>query len=152
DSSRIYMWAHSNGGQIALSVLEISQAKIPTTLWAPVSKPFPYSILYYTDEFDDYCKALLLELAKLEQDYDVNNFSISEYVDRIKAPIAIRQGTADIEVPLQWSDELVQNLKDHKIEVEYNVYPAADHNMLGSWEKAIERDIRFFNNGGKVEE
>ena len=58
DSSRIHIWAHSNGGQIALTFLEITGVSAPTVLWAPVSKPFPYSILYFTDDSDDHGKAL----------------------------------------------------------------------------------------------
>lgn len=151
DPDKVAIWAHSNGGQIALSVLEISQKPIPTTLWAPVSKPFPYSILYYTDEFDDQGKALRKELAHFESDYDVSLFSITKYFDRIKAPIAVRQGTSDEAVPLAWSEALVKNLKDLDIDVEYNVYPAADHNMLGAWDKAIERDLQFFKKNLNIE-
>ena len=35
-------------------------------LWAPVSKPFPYNILYYTDEAEDRGKWLRGEIAKFE--------------------------------------------------------------------------------------
>ena len=41
DVDKISIWGHSNGGQIALSVLEISGKSYSTSLWAPVSKPFP---------------------------------------------------------------------------------------------------------------
>jgi hypothetical protein len=44
------LWAHSNGGQIALTTLEVTKSSYPTTLWAPVTKGFPYSVLYYTPE------------------------------------------------------------------------------------------------------
>ncbi|MCX6724915.1 MAG: hypothetical protein NTV20_02330, partial [Candidatus Shapirobacteria bacterium] len=50
---KIFLWAHSNGGQITLSVLEISQKPIPTVLWAPVTKGFPESVLQYMGEMDD---------------------------------------------------------------------------------------------------
>ena len=36
-SDQLFIWAHSNGGQIALSTLEIIDEAIPATLWAPVS-------------------------------------------------------------------------------------------------------------------
>ena len=144
DSSKIGIWAHSNGGQIALSVLEISGQPIPTTLWAPVSKPFPYSILYYTDEFDDEGKALRAEIARLEKDYDVNDFSITKYFDQIKAPIQLQQGTGDDAVPVTWSNNLNQTLKDKDIDITYYIYPGADHNMTPGWDTAVERDLEFF--------
>ena len=70
-AGKIGIWGHSNGGQIALTVLEISEKEYPTVLWAPVSKPFPYSILYYTDEAEDRGKALRKKLAEFEKDYNV---------------------------------------------------------------------------------
>ena len=58
DPNRIGIWGHSNGGHIALATLAISGVTYPTVLWAPVSTSFPYSILYYTDQYDDNGKAL----------------------------------------------------------------------------------------------
>ena len=46
DQKNIFIWAHSNGGQIALTVLEITGENYPTVLWAPVTESFPYSILF----------------------------------------------------------------------------------------------------------
>ncbi len=143
NTERIGIWAHSNGGQIALSVLEITGKAYPTILWAPVTKPFPYSILYFTDEFEDHGRALRAELARLEKDYDVNQYSITTYFDRIKAPIQLHQGGADDAVPLEWSDSFAKTLKSLDIDVTYFTYSEADHNMSGSWEKVVERDLAF---------
>ena len=49
DSSRIGIWGHSNGGQIAITVLEILQKPIPTSLWHPGTKPFRIEIFYNTN-------------------------------------------------------------------------------------------------------
>jgi len=108
-------------------------------LWAPVSKPFPYSILYYTDEAEDRGKALRKKLADFEKDYDVELYSLTNYLDRIKAPIQIHQGTLDEAVPRRWTDELVK-----RIEVDYRVYPGADHNLVGGWSQAVQRSIDFW--------
>jgi len=143
DKERIYMWGHSNGGQIALSVLEISGKEIPTSLWAPVSKPFPYSILYYTDEFDDLGRALRKVVAGFEAQYEASEYSIHEHYDWIKAPIQIHQGTADEAVPLKWSVELEKSLKELDKEVRLYVYTGADHNLVGGWDEAVRRDLEF---------
>jgi len=145
DPERIFMWGHSNGGQIALSVLEISGKKIPTTLWAPVSKPFPYSILYYTDEFDDYGRALRKVVAGFEAQYEADEYSIHNYYDWIEAPIQIHQGTADEAVFLKWSEELEERLSELNKQVELFVYPGADHNLVGSWDQAVREDLVFFD-------
>jgi len=144
DYEKLAFWGHSNGGQIALSVAEITGHKYPTVVWAPVSKPFPYSILYYTDEFDDNGKALRRALAKFEENYDVEKYSPANFYDLIKAPIQIHQGVADEEVPVVWSDELEKILKDKKVNVEYFTYPGENHNFQnGSWPLAVSRSAEF---------
>ena len=144
DEKKISMWGHSNGGQIALSVLEISSQEITTSLWAPVSKPFPYSIFYYTDEFDDYGKALRKVVAGFEAQYDADLYSIHEYYDWIKASIQIHQGTNDEAVPLKWSQDLEKALEDLDKEVELYIYSGADHNLVGGWNEAVRRDVEWF--------
>lgn len=145
DPERVGLWAHSNGGQIALSVLEITGTNYPTVLWAPVSKPFPYSILYFTDEFDDRGKALRKAVASFEEDYDVEAYSPTNFYDRIQAPIQLHQGSADNAVPIQWSNILKKSLKDLNKEVEYFIYPGADHNLTPSWNAAVARSLNFYN-------
>lgn len=145
DIDKVGIWGHSNGGQIALSALTISGLSYPTVLWAPVSTSFPYSILFYTDETDDKGKALRKALAFFEQDYDTESFSPPNFYQWIKAPIQIHQGTADEEVLVWWTDELVENLKKDEIDVKYLKYPGADHNLQPSgWSDAAQSSISFF--------
>lgn len=144
DPARIGIWGHSNGGQIALTVLEITGKPYPTTLWAPVTKPFPYSILYYTDEAEDRGKALRKKLADFEKDYDVELYAMVNFVDRITAPLQLHQGTADDAVPVKWNDEFVQALREKNKTIGYFLYPGADHNLTPSWSTVIVRDIEFF--------
>lgn len=140
----LFIWGHSNGGQIALTVLEITGWEYPTTLWAPVSKPFPYSVLYYTDESEDRGKFLRREIAKFEETYDPDLYSIDKYYDRIASPLQIHQGTADDAVPTTWSEDLVEKLEELEVDVTYYVYPGAEHNMTPSWDLVVGRDILFF--------
>jgi dienelactone hydrolase len=141
----IFIWGHSNGGQIALTMLEVTGVEYPTVLWAPVSKPFPYSILYYTDESADRGKLIRRELAGFEQTYDPDLYAIDLNYERLKAPIQLHQGTADGAVPREWSDELNKRLDGLEVDIEYFVYPGADHNLNSSWNTVVERNIGFFN-------
>jgi uncharacterized protein len=140
----VFIWAHSNGGQIALTVLEATGVEYPTTLWAPVTKPFPYSVLYYTDESPDRGRFIRQELARFEELYNPDLFTITDYVDRIKAPIQLHQGTADDAIPVEWSNQFIAQLKNAEVEHLYFIYPGADHNLRPSWDTVIERDIEFF--------
>lgn len=144
DGRNIFMWGHSNGGQISLTILETSGKRIPTVLWAPVSKPFPYSILYYTDESDDRGKFIRKELASFEDLYNTDLYSLTEYLSLIRSPIVIHQGTADDAVPVDWSQSLTNNLKTLEKDVTLHIYPGADHNLVGAWNTAVQQDLTFF--------
>jgi len=146
DPEKVGIWGHSNGGQIAMSVLEISGKNYPTVLWAPVSAPFPYSILYYTDDYDDHGKMLRRVVSDFEKDYDVEDYSPTNFFDRINAPIQLHQGTADESVPQKWSDQLVEQLKEKGKQVEYFTYLGADHNLApNGWSQAVGRSIDFYH-------
>jgi dipeptidyl aminopeptidase/acylaminoacyl peptidase len=146
DSNRLGIWAHSNGGQVTLSLLEITGKPIPATLWAPVSKSFPYSVLYYSHDDDDQGKGFRKLLASFETQFDVYDYSIDRYYQWITAPIQIHQGGSDDAVPLEWSQELADDLKEKNVpEVTLFTYPNADHNMQPDWATAIARDLTFFS-------
>lgn len=140
----VFIWGHSNGGQIALTTLEITEKPIPTTLWAPVSKPFPYSVLYYTDESEDRGKLIRRELSKFEQAYDPDLYAIDLYYDRINASIQLHQGTNDDAVPVDWSDTLSKSLEELEKDITYYKYGGADHNLNPSWNVVAARDVSFF--------
>ncbi len=144
DQKNVFIWAHSNGGQIALASLEAVGKTVPTCLWAPVSKPFPYSVLYYTDESQDNGKYIRQELAKFEEYHDSNLFSPDAYLDKINSPLLIHQGGRDDAVPKSWSDILVAKLTKLAKSVRYTTYPEADHNMNPNWTEAVSADLEFF--------
>lgn len=145
DGKNIFIWGHSNGGQIALTTLEITGVTYPTVLWAPVSMPFPGSILYYAFEADDQGKFLVGKLADFNDTYDASKFSLTNYLNLIKAPLQLNQGTADQEVPYWISDTLSKSLKDATVSATYIKYPGADHNMRPAWNTVVQNNLDFFN-------
>ncbi|MBX4206113.1 prolyl oligopeptidase family serine peptidase [Candidatus Microgenomates bacterium] len=149
DGKNLFIWAHSNGGQIALTSLEITRKSIPTTLWTPVSKPFPYNVLYYTDEADDKGKLVRRELAKFEDIYDTDKYSIDNYYSNIVAPIQLHQGTVDDAVPVEWSRRLNKTLKALDKDINYFEYSGSDHNLQPAWNTVIQRDLEFFRKNTK---
>lgn len=144
DGKNIFIWGHSNGGQIALTTLEVTGVNYPTVLWAPVSKPFPYSILYYTDDASDSGKFLRQKLSGFENDYDTDLYSLTKYLGLIKATIQLNQGTNDSAVPVAWSNQLSKDLLDLKIDLSYIKYPGADHNLSPSWNQAVINNLEFY--------
>jgi dienelactone hydrolase len=166
---RVGIWAHSNGGQVALSVLEITGESYPTTLWAPVSVGFPESILHYAPEMPDkgeYLKGLIKEF---DMYYLAKRFSIDNYWGNVRSSIQVHQGTRDEAVPVEWSRRLAEELKSlraeesksmktkelgsqeaemlkgRKAEIQYFEYPGDDHNFArGNWSRVVARDLAFF--------
>lgn len=146
DAKKVGIWGHSNGGQISISTLEITGATMPAVLWAPVSKPFPFSILAFTDDFSDHGKALRQVVADFDRDYDAEKYSPSNFYSWIKSPIEIHQGEEDEAVPLWWSNSLAKDLEELKIPVNYFTYPGLDHNFSNptQWGTAVTRSIDFY--------
>lgn len=144
DKTNIFIWAHSNGGQIALTFQTIKKTQIPTVLWAPVTMPFPYSILYYTNESDDKGKFIRSKLAEFEDLYNVDLYSFENYKDRIIAPIYLFQGGVDDAIPVDQTVNFVKALKQTNENVSYHFYPGSDHNMQPDWGNAIEKSLLFY--------
>lgn len=146
DTRRVGLWGHSNGGQIALSVLEISTRPYPTVLWAPVSQKFPDSILQFVDELPDKGAYLRGQLDLFHERYADEDYSIHTYLKNIRAPIQLHQGTKDELVPLVWSNDIYAKFKANGNNVNYFVYEGEDHNFSrGKWPQVVERDLRFFD-------
>lgn len=146
------IWAHSNGGQIALTALEILHTPIPTTLWAPVTAPFPYSLLYFSDENDDEGKQTRAWIAQFERDYDAFDFSLTQHLDLLHGEFQLHHGTADDAALKSWSDEFLAKVKKlnevrpkaDKLIFNYFTYPGANHNLQPGWDAAIARDLSYF--------
>lgn len=145
DPKRIGLWGHSNGGQIAISVLEISKQPYPTTLWAPVTMKFPDSILQFVDELPDKGEYLRGQLDIFHERYVDVDYSIDQYLDGITAPLQLHQGTQDESVPVSWSLAFVEKLKALKKQVTYFQYQGENHNFgRGQWSMVVQRDLAFF--------
>lgn len=164
DASKIGLWGHSNGGQIAVSTLEALGSNLPTTLWAPVLAPFPYSILYFTDENADEGKESRAYVSQFETDYDVFDFSLTKHLDRLYGPIQIQHGTNDDSALISWTEEFLAkidlenerreanesvnavnpNAAQTAIEIAFYKYQGANHNLQPNWDEAVQKDLAFF--------
>ncbi len=144
DLENIFLWGHSNGGQIALSVLEIDGKNYPTSLWAPVTRGFPESVLNYSAQLDDNGKMVADRIAEFEKTHDPKEFSIAEYFDKINAPIQIQLGTNDEYIKEEWIEEFVARMKSLNKEINYLTYPRNNHQLSRDWNSAVQKDLEFF--------
>ena len=147
---KLVLWGHSNGGQVALHFLEIINKPVPTVLWAPVSLPFPDNMAHYNRNNGNEWA----ERFKKEQQAD--DFSLVKFLDRVApgTPILLEQGDKDYAVPKAWSDALVRSITAEnarreqagrgKIDIQYEVYKNANHNLNPFWGTVLPKDAAFW--------
>ncbi len=144
DPNKIFLWGHSNGGQIALSVLEITQRNLPTVLWAPVTADFPECVLYYMGELDDQGRKVKAAIEDFDENYNGRDFSVDAHLDLINAPIQLHQGGRDPLIPERWTDDFLNQMKELNKEIDYHFYPQADHNLVPDWDGVMAETVSFF--------
>mgnify|MGYP000951981821 FL=1 len=145
DTSRIFLYGHSMGGSVALATLEASSIFKAASIWAGVTRPFPEDTLYYLSRRDKAQADLRREELKINPgEYFFPLFSPISNLDKIKVPLIIRHGTADLSVPFEWSTEFRAALDAADVRYEFVEYPGADHNISQSFNKALDADLMFF--------
>ena len=145
---KIVLWGHSNGGQVSLHLLEVIQKPVSAVLWAPVALPFPESAGHFGRG------AAWLE--QFKKDYNSNNFSLINHLDKIApgARILLHHGDNDTSVPKAWSDALSKAIESEnlrrdsegigRINFRYETYKGADHNLRPFWSTVQTRDTAFW--------
>lgn len=142
--NRLFLWGHSNGGQIGLSVLEITRQPIPSVFWAPVAQGFPQSVLQFVGELDDKGSKVQMAIGEFSRKYETTKVSIDNYFPDIIAPLQVHQGGEDPLVKEEWTDNFIAKMKALGKEITYYKYPRADHNLEPDWETVVARDLDFF--------
>lgn len=145
DPNKIGIWAHSNGGQIAISVLEITGENYPMVLWAPMTNPFPQSILETIDDDSESSLEVRQKIADFEEEYDSKLYSIDSFYSWINSPILVHQGTDDVWCEVEWQKSFRDKLRLLGKEIVLDIENGNDHNFKQSWDKVMEMDVDFFN-------
>lgn len=155
DPNRIGMWGHSMGGNITLRALVIDPRIKVAVIWAgvtasyqdllenwhppPGSGPPPSTTRSWRQDW----------VARYGPPQENPGFwdSISpmSYLSDISAPVEIHHGTADVEVPLAFSQKLADGLRADGKTVSLYTYPGSDHNIAQGFSLAMARSVAFFD-------
>lgn len=156
DDSRIGFWGHSMGGYVTLRAMVVQSDIKAGVIWAGVvasypdlinnwrrrispSQPLPSSARRWRD--------ILVEQYGEPNDADPfwKSLSANSYLTDIYGPVQLHHGTADESVPIEFSKNLEQQLKDAGKTVEYYEYPGDDHNISANFNSAMQRSVEFFD-------
>ena len=71
--------------------------------------------------------------------------SPNSYVSEISGPLQLHHGTADTDVPVEYSQILNAQIASVQRTVEYYEYPGDNHNLSVNFNTAMTRSIAFFD-------
>ena len=153
DPDRIGMWGHSMGGYITLRSMVVSQDIKVGVIWAGV-------VARYPDLFTRWNAGARMTSASpgswvysLEQSYGTveenpefwNSISANSYVKDLNRPIQLHHGTADHDVPWEFSEMLYDEMLAANQVAEFYVYEGDNHNISNYFSQAMQRTIEFFD-------
>ncbi len=150
DPKNIFLWGHDVGGEVTLKVLEVAganqefQTQIKAAaLWSPTINPYVW--YQQTAEGNQSYQAIVKKFGTAEKS-PVFWQSISQlsYVDDIKTPVTISQGTSDEMIPYQSSIELYGDLLSLNKPAKLFLYTDDNHDLVKFNRRALFRDVEFF--------
>jgi uncharacterized protein len=150
DKNNIGMLGHSMGGGITQQILVVKPDLVKAAvLYAPVSSDVSDSYYrYYREREED--EDVKIKLEDLYGDPQQNpefwrGISPRTYFEKVQVPIMIFHGTADKDVPLDWSHESVKILKDLSKDITLVEYPGEGHEFGLAHDNFMKQATIFFN-------
>ena len=155
DPEKMGMWGHSMGGHLTLRAMVTVKSIKAGVIWAGVvgsyqdmltnwrrNRPFPTT--------SGRLSRIGQELTDTYGTWDQNpefwaSISPIDNVADISGPLQLHHGTADGDVPLEFSESLYQAMVDAGKEVEYFTYPDNDHNISQAFSSAMQRTVEFYD-------
>lgn len=152
---KIGMWGHSMGGHLTLrAMVTVSDIKAGV-IWAGVVGSYPDLLTNWrrarpTLATPGRLSRIREDLTQTYGSWETNpefwaSISPIDNVREISGPLQLHHGTADAEVPIEFSESLYQAMLDAGGEVEFYTYPDSDHNIAQSFSTAMQRTIEFFD-------
>ena len=152
---KIGIWGHSMGGFLTLRVMVISRAIKAGVIWSGV-------VGSYSDLLDNWHRngptptpppeargwraEWTKEYGTPEENPEFwNSVAANSFLTDLSGPLQLHHGTADSEVPLEFSEKLATDIQAVGGNVELYTYPENDHNLSQSFDLAMDRTIEFYN-------
>jgi dipeptidyl aminopeptidase/acylaminoacyl peptidase len=153
DPNRIGMWGHSMGGYVTLRSMVITKDIKVGVIWAGVVAPYPDIYTRWNPGARPTTPGPGSWIYSLEQSYGTpeanpafwQSISANSYLKDVSGPIQIHHGTADEEVPLEFSQMLYDELLAANKVTEFYTYDSDNHNLSNHFSLAMQRTVEFFD-------
>lgn len=158
DQNNIFYLGHSMGGDVGLKTLLVSKQIKAASMWAAVSASTLEQVLYYDklkNEDENKITNVSMQqsmgrfneaIGDLNYEYILESGDAINYIEDLYVPLIIHHAQWETSVPYQWSASLVSKLFRYNKEFEFYTYDSENHLFHNiNREKAIQRDINFFN-------
>jgi len=157
DPNRIGMWGHSLGGYITLRSMVISKDIKVGVIWAGVVASYPDMLTRWRNR-GNFVTATPFP-GRVSWRSDLNtiygspeenpgfwaSISANSYLADLSGPLQLHHGTADEDVPLEFSETLFTQILDAGQYVEFYKYEKDNHNLSNYFNLAMQRTIEFFD-------
>jgi len=156
DPNRIGMWGHSMGGYITLRSMVITGDIKAGVIWAGVVGSYPDLLTRWrrgtgssvpsTPRPGSWRNTLVGTYGSPEENPEFwNSISANSYLIDLSGPIQLHHGTADADVPLEFSELLFYQMLEAEQYVELYKYDGDNHNISNYFSLAMQRTIEFFD-------
>jgi dipeptidyl aminopeptidase/acylaminoacyl peptidase len=156
DPNRIGMWGHSMGGYITLRSMVITGDINAGVIWAGVVASYPDLLSRWrrgpgssvrpTPRPGSWRVTLVETYGSPEENPEFwNSISANSYLADLSGPIQLHHGTADEDVPLEFSELLFYQMLEAQQYVELYKYDGDNHNISNYFSTAMQRTIEFFD-------
>jgi len=151
---KIGMWGHSMGGYLTLRAMVVSDQVKAGVIWAGVVASYP-DMLYNWRRSGSFTPRPGVRRWREEwvETYGSPkenpqfwaSVSANSYLADLSGPIQLHHGTADTDVPVEFSQTLFDQAFAAGQDVELYLYEGDDHNLSGYFSLAMNRTIEFFD-------
>ena len=152
--SRIGMWGHSMGGHLTLRAMVVDKSIKAGVIWAGVVAP--YNLLQNGWTRGRGAETIPARLRRKGEEMRAKYGTLEQnpafwravspnsYLSSLGGPLQLHQGTADVEVPVTFHQELARELTAAGKPFQSYTYPGDNHNLSRNLSLALERSVTFF--------
>lgn len=160
DPNRIGMWGHSMGGHITVRAMVVTDDIRAGVIWAGVVGSYPDLLsrwrrtaagnpvptLAPEHPWRRWRDDLVAEYGSPDENPDFwASISPNSYLAELSGPVQLHHGTADEDVPLEFSATLNEQIQQAGGTVELYTYEGDDHNLANYFVLAMQRSVAFFD-------